>query len=147
MVRVYADTNVYGRPFDGQNQLRILLEAEAALAIFQLAEYKKIELIGSDILLAEASKATIFKRAEIAPLLQRCTRHVGLSSKVARLAQSIAETTQLPARDSLHLASALSARAHYFVTCDEDFLKPSLQERFLKIRIINPTQFPTLSLL
>ena len=49
-MKLYLDVCCLNRPFDGQSQNRVRLEAEAVLSILEMAEAGELEIIGSDII-------------------------------------------------------------------------------------------------
>ena len=53
---VYLDGCCWNRPFDDQSQSRVRLEAEAVLSILELADARKLEVAGSDIVDDELSQ-------------------------------------------------------------------------------------------
>ncbi|NOZ59957.1 MAG: hypothetical protein GXO66_10365 [Euryarchaeota archaeon] len=46
MLRIYLDTNVWGRPFDEQSQHRIIEESEAFFRILDGAQRRKFIIVG-----------------------------------------------------------------------------------------------------
>ncbi len=140
---IYADTNIYARPFDDQSQLRIRIEAEAGLALFDLlSRTPKLRLAASDILLYEIENASVLKRNGMMRFLPLATVHVRQTTAIREKARSLMKHTGLHPRDALHLASAMRIQAELFLTCDEHFYRGAVGDMVGTIRIINPTQFP-----
>jgi predicted nucleic acid-binding protein len=143
-IRIYADTNVYGRPFDDLSISKIALEAEAARLFFEkISRNVNFILLGSDILKLEIQRIKdIQKKFWILPLTSLCREWIEESESIKKLAQEIFLKVGLLPRDSIHLASAISGKARYFLTCDEYFFKKSdIIENKYRIKVVNPIDF------
>lgn len=143
-IRIYFDTNVYGRPFDDLSIPKNALEAEAARILFsRIRQEEKLVLLGSDILKLEIQKIKdIQKKFWVSPLITLCDKWIEENEKVKELATEILSKTKLLPRDSIHLACAILGRAQYFLTFDNDFLKKSgLIEVKYKVKVIHPVDF------
>jgi predicted nucleic acid-binding protein len=124
-LRVYLDTNVYGRPFDDLQQERIAKEAAAAFKLFMWREASRIEICASEILLAEVGLIEDrMKRALIEETVLRVSVvFQQMTREVLQLARDLKEETDLrDFADCLHLASAAELRASYFITCDDQIV-------------------------
>ena len=122
-MKIYLDNCSLQRPLDSKTQIRTVLEADAALGILALLESGKIELVSSDALLFEIDRNPNLTRREYAlEVLSRATLFVRLNERVEQRAGEF-EALGLKPLDALHLASAEEARADYFCTCDDRFLK------------------------
>lgn len=147
-IYVYADTNIYARPFDDYSQARIFLEGEAALLIFKTISQKKFSLITSDILKLEIERTIEPKRFQMKTFLELSDKHIFQSKEVLNLARKILKTCKISPRDAIHLSSAKMGKAKYFLTCDDDILKSKdCLEKYFTIKVINPTQFILLKIL
>lgn len=139
---IYADTNVFARPFDDQSQPRIALESEACLLIWKIISENKLSLVTSDILKLEIERTIMPKKIKIKSFLQFSKKNISQSEKVLSLAKKISRRCKIPPRDSLHLASAKIGQAKYFLTCDDDILKKNnCLENYFSIKVLNPIQF------
>lgn len=140
MDKIYLDMNVYNRPFDDQTQVRIRLETVAAHAVFKAVAEGKFTAIWSFMLDYENSlnpNEDIRLEIEMASSLARASVHA--SDDIRTHAKDLSAKGIKP-RDALHLASALSAKADYFITCDDKLIKKGA---FLSDRIfvMNPVDF------
>lgn len=116
---IYCDTNVYSRPFDDQAQAAIQAEANAFMEIITKVRGGGLRLLGSDIL--EFEVFNIFKedkREKVRSYLDLCSEHVKSASEVLELGKSIQDDCQLRPRDALHVASAITGQARFFLSCD-----------------------------
>ena len=76
-MKVYLDTCSLQRPLDAKNQLRILLESEAVLALIALCDTAQIELVPSEALLFETARAVDVTRKEFAlEVLQKAAHFI-----------------------------------------------------------------------
>lgn len=141
-LKIYLDTNVYGRLFDDWSQPKVLAEAQASSAILSLVKQGKFYLISSDILSAEVFKGKPDKRLKVLPLLQLASKRISENSVILQLALKIKQQCQLHDKDALHLASAIAGQAIIFITCDERVSKKTvcLEQQF-HIKAINPLNF------
>ena len=54
-MRIYCNSNVFGRPFDDLNQKRVLNETIASFKVFSLSKLDFVSIVTSEVLLAKAS--------------------------------------------------------------------------------------------
>ena len=116
---IYCDTNVYSRPFDDQTQPIIQEESNAFLEIMSRVRGGELRLLCSDIL--EFEIVNILreeKRNRVKSYLTLCSEHVENTENVLGLGRRIQENCHVRARDALHVASAITGRARYFLSCD-----------------------------
>jgi predicted nucleic acid-binding protein len=141
-MRIYLDACSLNRPFDDQTQNRVHLEAEAVLSILEMAQSGKLEIVGSDIIDDEISRMPDNERLEkVKLLLALASSHAALTSAVERRAIELTGWNIAPL-DALHLASAESAHADYFLTTDDALLrKASRHESDLKVKVENPAKW------
>ncbi|MBM3187876.1 MAG: PIN domain-containing protein [Chloroflexi bacterium] len=140
-MRVYLDVCAIQRPLDTYSQIRIVLEAEAVLGILALCDAGRLELVSSEALQYEVQQNSLPVRREhaLAVLAKAC-----LVATVDRSVQERARTfTEYGIRplDALHLALAEAARADYFITCDDQFLRGIRQVEGLKLAAASPVEF------
>ncbi len=122
-MKVYLDTCSLQRPLDAKNQLRILLESEAVLALIALCDSAQIELVSSEALLFETMRAVDVTRKEFAlEVLQKAAHFIQVDANVQTRANAL-NRKGIGALDALHLALAEKAQVDYFCTCDDKFLK------------------------
>ncbi|MEK9165633.1 MAG: PIN domain-containing protein [Patescibacteria group bacterium] len=138
-LKIYADTNIYSRPFDNLNLLDIKLESEACLSIFKLSLLNKIILYSSDILKLEIVRAPADKKIQLYKNISLCHKNIAQTDQVKARAKKLMAWYKIQARDALHAASAISAKVDIFLTCDYDLIK-RLQD-CKQIKTVNPVNF------
>ncbi len=139
-MKVYLDTCCIQRPLDNKNQVRIILESEAILAILSLHEEKSIDLICSDILIFESERNPNITRREFAlSILSKIRTNIKLNEDIEKRARTIHEEGIGPL-DALHIASAEAAEVDYFCTCDDDLIKRTQTLKRITIKMITPLQ-------
>lgn len=139
---IYADTNIYSRPFDEKNHSRIILEIEACLMILETVRRKKLSCISSDILKLEIERTNPAKKMYIKPLIGLCEKHISQTEKLIKLADNIYKKCNIAPRDSLHIASGAIGKVQYFLTCDDGLIrKQKCIEKNFSLKVINPVQF------
>ena len=137
-MKLYIDTSVYNRPFDDQTQPRIWLETLALGLILQLVESGDATLVNSSVLEFENNHNPFSLRRE---WMERC---LGLATEYQRLDEAVQKRAEelekhgVSAIDALHVATAESANADFFITCDDRLLKKVKQ---FKVKSINPVDF------
>jgi predicted nucleic acid-binding protein len=139
-MKLYLDVCCLNRPFDDQSQTRVRLEAEAVLSILELAEFGELEIIGSDIIDDELSEMPDNERREkVELLLTLASSQVALTLTIEQRATELQKWNIAPL-DALHLASAESARADYFLTTDDDLLRRT-KRAGVKVKVENPAKW------
>lgn len=139
-MKLYLDTCSLQRPLDDQRQIRIATETEAILGVLSLWETGKIDLIGSDALLYEASKITNAERASyMRELLGKLETTIELNETIKSKALFF-EAKSIKSLDALHLAFAEEAKADYFCTCDDKLLKKAKRLPDLSIKAVSPLE-------
>lgn len=136
-MKVYMDNCCYYRPFDDQTQDRILLEADAILAIIYRCGQCKLELIGSDILDYEMSNTkdtSKFQKANA--MYSAATVKISLSSEIQERANQL-QNFGLKPYDCLHLASAEIGGVDVYLTTDDNLIK-WVKASDIKIQVFNP---------
>lgn len=137
-LKIYLDTNIYGRLFDDLSAPIVYTEAIACLSIFKFIADEKIILITSDILDLEINQTELVKRNRIKLLLPLAKFYVKLDNQIIKLAHFLESKIQISGSDALHLASAIKGKADYFITQDKRMLKKSNKvEQILKQQNIN----------
>ena len=139
-MRVYLDNCSLQRPFDNQNQPRIALEAEAVTKIISLCETGQLSLVTStalDIEIDQTPNET--RRALTRKTLLVAKESIKLTEQVKARAIEL-ETHGLKPFDATHLACAEIAKADYFCTCDDKFLKKATAIINLVAKVVSPVQ-------
>ena len=135
--RVYMDNCCYNRPFDEPLTPDVRLEKEAKIYIQQQIRSGKIELAWSFILDHEsrANPHEDRKRA-IIPWKYRATVDIDPCEEVYRLGLIIKECG-VKVMDAQHIACAIAAKCHYFLTTDKGILKKKVEG----IILMNPVDY------
>jgi|SRR5690606_15894312 len=137
---VYLDNCALQRPLDDRTQFRVRIEAEAVEAVLREVERGAVDLLSSDVLVAESRGATDPTRqdfaAETAALAASSVR---LTSAVEARARPFREAG-MKALDALHLASAVEGNADYFCTTDDRFLKKAKAANTSSVRVVTPSE-------
>ena len=112
------------------------------MSILELAGSGALKIIGSDIIDDELSQMPDKERREkVELLLSLASSHISLTPAIERRAMELAEWNIAPL-DALHLASAESAQADYFLTTDDDlFRKAGRRQAGLKVKVENPAKW------
>ena len=139
-MRIYLDTCCYNRQFDEQNSERILSEANAMFYIRNEIRNNNLELVTSYMLHYENSQK---KDEEIKKRIENFFRmyrkiYIGIEfvDELENLSKQI-KSTGIKEKDSYHVASAILAKADYFISVDDRLLKYKSNE----IKLVNPIQF------
>ncbi len=123
MLRIYLDCCSLQRPFDDQTQPRIKVESEAVLAILAIVENSEVTLLNSDALEYEIRRIPdTIRRVESQALLRLAKEFIAMSSAISVQANSFHARGIRP-MDAVHLAAAHVAKADFFCTTDDKFLK------------------------
>lgn len=139
-MRVYLDCCSLQRPFDDRSQPRIAVEAEAVLVILALCESDHLKLISSKALLFEIDRIPDQARKNDAlAILKIAKEAVELTPGLEALARRLGASGLKPL-DALHLASASTAKADYFCTCDDKFLRKAKSLEGLDTKVASPTE-------
>jgi len=135
------DVCCLNRLFDDQSQDKIRLETEAIVSILKrCANSQGWELIGSDIIILEATKNPgAIKMQKVLRLHDGATIKTKYSAEIKLRAEQFRECG-VKLFDSLHLASAEYAEVDVFLTTDKQLLNASLRSD-IKIRVENPLNF------
>ena len=139
-MRIYLDCCSLQRPFDDRSQPRISVEAEAVLVILALCESSSLTLISSEALLFEIGRIPDQTRKDDAlEILKIAKEAVELTAEGEALARKLM-ASGLKTLDALHLASASTAKADYFCTCDDKFLRKAKTLEGLDTAVVSPTE-------
>lgn len=121
--RVYLDCCCFQRPLDDQTQPRIRVETEAVLATLTAVQSGELTLLTSEALEYELNRnPDENRRNEGLSLLTLASERLLITDETEQLATALVADGIKP-MDALHLASASLARADFFATCDDRFLR------------------------
>ncbi|HOW82000.1 MAG TPA: PIN domain protein [Spirochaetota bacterium] len=141
-VIIYLDNCCFNRPYDDQSHLSVNLETEAKLAIQELINDNKLNLVWSFILDFEnnANPDEIIRdeiflwRIKASSIIFNNGNIINTGKKLKDLGFSN--------KDSLHIASAIEGKADYFITVDKKIL--SRRHHVKELLILSPIDFITL---
>ena len=138
-LRVYLDNCCYNRPFDNQDQPKVMIETLAKLAIQRQMRAGEIEYAWSEVLDFEIGRSRfIDRKLQIAPWANGAALHVNLNEDI-RLRAKEFEAAGVKAIDALHLACAEAAGCDWFFTTDKGIL--SKARPLASMRVANPVEF------
>lgn len=139
-MKIYLDNCALQRPLDDKSHTRIRLEAEAVLSIFEECKSGEIELVSSETLEFEIEKNPLgIRRTYAESTLELATTIVAVNNDIEHRANEFVNLGIKPL-DALHLASAEEAKADYFCTCDDRFLRRAKTIDGLKIVVVTPLE-------
>jgi len=137
MYRIYLDNCCFNRPYDDQTHLLIHLETQAKLYVQQAVLQGEFELVWSAILDYENSVNPYQSRKEsIKEWKNVATIDVDISESIVKRGKEIM-LKGIKDKDALHIACAIDAKCHYFLTTDKKLLNTPIR----KINIISPMDF------
>ena len=141
MKRLYLDYNGFQRRFDDQRQPRIRREAEACRQIFLEAKWGRVDLVWS-FMHEDKNEFCPFpaRRVEVARLERACASRVNPLEPIRVRALELQRAGRLSAKDALHMACALHAKAGWFLTCDDQPIKRASRLN-LGLPAINPVTY------
>jgi predicted nucleic acid-binding protein len=135
--RVYLDNCCFNRPFDDPVNMIVQFEAEAMTHIQREIRNGSIELAWSFILDYEnTANPYEDRRRAIAPWKCLAVINIGAEKEVYHRADAIGKRG-IRDMDALHIACAIQARCHYFLTTDKKVLK----KRIDGITLLNPLNY------
>jgi predicted nucleic acid-binding protein len=135
---VYLDTCSLQRPLDEKSHSRIHLEAEAILDVIALLEAGEVELVASEVLQFEIERIPDgLRRAHAYEILSKARIYVDANETVEKRAREFQQQGIQPL-DALHLAAAVEAKADFFCTSDDKFLRRAKSLDPMQTRIVSP---------
>ena len=135
---IYLDTCCLQRPLDDKTQVRVQLESEAILAVLNLVEDGKIDLVSSEVLEIEVGQNPHpHRRAYVEEILAKAERVVFVSESVIYRAKQL-ESLGFNGMDSLHISSAEHANVDFFCSCDDRLLRRARALNDGLMKIVSP---------
>ena len=139
-MKVYLDNCSLQRPLDTKTQSRILFEAEAMLLVMDWIHLGRVEVIASEALSFEIGRNPNPARKEFAvEFLAKAAYFQAADRRTVVRARGFVDQGVEP-MDALHLASAISAGAHYFCTCDDKLLAKGRILAAREIQVVSPLE-------
>lgn len=137
-MRVYLDNCALNRLFDDTSQERVRIEAEAVTNLLEKIQDGSIELVWSSMVDFENGDSPIQEQRDwISSLKDHAIVEVEVTLFIHKESKSLIDCGLKP-KDALHVASAITGQAGYFVTTDDGILKK--RNRIGSISIINPAE-------
>jgi predicted nucleic acid-binding protein len=137
--KIYLDACCLNRLFDDQTQDRVRLETEAIMLILKLSQEKKVELIGSEVLVLELQKTPNFsRRLKLLSLLRYVQSFVKVTLQTKSRAKEF-RTLGMKPFDAFHTAVAEKGKVQFLLTTDDGMVKIYQQhKKFFRVNIYNP---------
>ena len=138
---LYLDYNCFQRGFDDPAQVRIRMESDACESIFEQAAGEGVTLVWS-FMHEDENRLCPFtdRKTEIARLSVLCRVRVAPLEPIRLRALDLQREMGVGAKDALHLAAAVHARADWFVTCDDGILSKADRLR-VAVRVVDPVDY------
>ena len=139
MPLIYFDNCALQRPLDDRVQFRVRVEAEAVESVIREIDRGAIDLLNSDVLIAESTAAADPTRRDFA------AETLGLAASTVPLTDSVGERARLyrdagiKAVDALHLASAVEGGADFFCTTDDRLFRKATAANTAAVRVVTPS--------
>jgi predicted nucleic acid-binding protein len=139
-MNIYLDMCSIQRPLDTKTHPRIAVEAEAILGVLTLCEGGQVKLMTSDTLMFELERNPHPVRKTYAlDVLAKATVSIQTDNQIEERAR-IFQAEGIKPVDALHLASAVAAKADYFCTCDDRFLKRAKAVDTGQTKVVSPLE-------
>ena len=137
MFRIYLDMCCFNRPYDDQSQTRIRLETEAKLLIQQKVKLGECAMLWSSTLDVECAKNPFEEhRMAIERWRSLAVELVYATHEVVAKAHEFT-LFGVSNYDALHIASAISGKADYFITTDDRLLKKMRGNHAMRVMLPN----------
>lgn len=122
-MRIYLDICCFNRPFDDQSDLIVRLQTEAKLHVQEMVREGTLFLVWSAIMdIENSANPDLNRKVAIADWQQLGVEDVSVNERVEAAAETLSRIGVKP-MDALHVASAIEARAEYFLTTDNALLR------------------------
>jgi hypothetical protein len=137
--KIYMDVCALNRPFDGERQERIRIEAEAVKTILLLVGTGELTAVNSGAIEFEIDRMTDSDRyAEVSLMVNSFSEYV-LVGEPERHRGKVLESLGFGQMDAVHLACAEKARVDVFLTTDDGLLqKAARHAKSIGVRVANP---------
>ena len=136
---IYLDLCCFNRPFDDQGQLIVRLQTEAKLHVQAMIQNGVLTLAWSAIIdLENAANPDRERRKVVAQWQSRACVDISTTQQVENIAEALSRKG-VKAMDSLHVASAITANAAYFLTTDKALSRKMAGHH--QIRVVDPIDF------
>ena len=140
-MKIYLDNCCFNRVLDDRSFPVIYLERNSVMLILELAEEKRIEIVGSEMLRKEMTDAPDYiKRERLALMYSLCSTEIKITEGIVDRAIEIREQGNIRTKDSIHLACAESAQVDVLLTTDKKFMN-NANRLPAKVKVMNPTEW------
>ena len=137
-MKIYFDSCAIQRPLDRIDHLRMALEIEALLAIYEQIDSGAIDLVSSEPLELELSRIAMpTRKLHALNFLAKAKEFIVVDTQIEQRARYFASLGIKPL-DALHLACAEVSMADYFCTCDDRLFKKARLVADLDIIVVAP---------
>lgn len=137
---LYLDLNCFNRPFDEQDQQRIVLETAAVFSILQRLIEGLDDLAWSEVLEFENAQHPMpDRRTEIGSWSRRAHVIIRVDARVTARASEL-QTNGLGPLDAAHLACAESGVCACLLTCDDRFIRRARRTN-TRVLVTNPVEY------
>lgn len=138
-MEIYLDVCCFNRPFDTQDQERIILESEAILKILEKCEHGTWSLIWSAAISQEIGLTPDNERKQKMMGLKRIAKKKIKGNSIIKNRAFTLEAMGFRFLDATHIAFAEYAKVGVFLTTDDRLLKKYAANRDkIKVTIDNP---------
>ena len=140
-MKVYLDNCCFNRVLDDRSYPIIYLERNSVMLILELAEDKRIEIVGSQMLRKElADTPDYVKRERLSLMYSLCSSEISVTEDIVDRALEIRENSNIRTKDSIHLACAEAACVDVLLTTDKKFMN-NANRIPAKVKVMNPTEW------
>ena len=140
-MKVYLDNCCFNRILDDRSYPIIYLERNSVMLILELAEDKRIEIVGSQMLKKEiADTPDYVKRERLSLMYSLCSSEISVTEDIVDRALEIRENSNIRTKDSIHLACAEAADVDVLLTTDKKFMN-NANRIPAKVKVMNPTEW------
>lgn len=141
-MKIYLDVCCLNRPFDDQSQSRVHLEAEAVMAVMNLAKRGHWTCVVSEVVFDEiAQTLDSIRRMNVELLASDAMFCRMVTEDVVQRAEHL-ETMGFGSFDAFHLACAERGKCKVLLTTDDRFIRLAIRHGMnLKVRVLNPVDW------
>ena len=139
-MKIYLDNCCYNRPYDGQENPSVYLEAQAKMVVQDLIRNGELDLVTSSVLDFEISRSPYdSRRSAISEFIENYGMEkvkVDASTEIKEIAEEVM-ATGVKFYDAYHVACAIYSGCDYLLSTDRRLLKYTTN----RIIMINPVDF------
>lgn len=139
MPLIYLDVCCFNRPFDVQEQERIMLETEAISLILERCETEEWELLTSEVIDVELAQIIDPERKQAIEILTSIAKSKVKLNETIQNRAIVLQSLGIKFFDALHIACAEVGKANVMLTVDYRLLRKTANyQRRLATRVANP---------